>query len=139
MNNQPAETLRALIAEHGLALLEDAGRCTALLKERSATHTREVYLLGSALYLGIPADLQTGAGAPTAALAQRLNDELGIAAELAEWTVQTWAAVLNLESETPPPTNHGGQRWFWGLPQSERCHSASTAGSADSSATGHLP
>lgn len=99
MNDQPTEALRTLLAEHGAALLEDAGQCAALLHQHSATYKRENRLLISALNLGIPATLQTVArldSAQIATLAQLLHEELGIMPQLAEWTVQAWIVALGL-------------------------------------------
>lgn len=107
MNHQPAEILRTLVAEHGLALLDEPSRCAALLRERCAAHKRELHLLNSALELGIPQALCAALtavteAAPSAALVQRLHDELGMAEAWAQWSVETWAFALGGATDAVP-------------------------------------
>lgn len=107
MNHQPAEILRALVAEHGWALLDEPSHCAALLRERCAAHKRELHLLNSALELGIPQALQatfTGVteAVPSAVLVQRLHDELGMAEAWAQWSVETWALALGGATDAVP-------------------------------------
>lgn len=93
------DQLRALLAEHGPAILDDPRRFEALLRDLSGEHRREAHLLVSALRERVPTDLLApGNGLPrsllVARLAQRLHDNLGIAESFARWAVVSWALAL---------------------------------------------
>ncbi len=112
------DQLRALLAEHGPAILDDPRRFEALLRDLSGEHRREAHLLASALRERVPADLLAPSnGLPRslliARLAQRLHDNLGIADGFARWAVVSWALALGalaareaaaLEREEPTGT-----------------------------------
>jgi F-box protein 11 len=111
MNKQPREKLCELIAEYGLALIDDPRRCKALLKDYCGQHKREIHVLISALQQGVAAELRSSPKnlpycLPAARLAQRLHDQLGVTPEFAAWAVESWALALGMIVEpviTVPP------------------------------------
>jgi formylglycine-generating enzyme required for sulfatase activity len=95
------DTLAALIARYGHALSEDPPRCEAMLRDLCGQHKREIFILVNALKQRVAADLLTGGGGlPTVLLLgrlrQRLEDELALTSEAAQWAVDTWALALGV-------------------------------------------
>lgn len=95
--------LSALLAEHGLGILDDPRRFEALLRDLSGERRREAHLLVSALREGVPGEwLASTRGLPPslvmARLVQRLHDNLGIANALGRWAVLSWALALGVLS-----------------------------------------
>ena len=105
MTNQVEATLRQIIQDYGMAILEEHGRCRGLLLDLCGQHKREVKLLIRALEEGIPKELaavsdRTLLQPLIARLAKRLVDEDGLAEDKAFWSVRTWASVL--QPAAPP-------------------------------------
>jgi len=101
------DSLRQLIVRHGQVLCDDPPRCKDLLDKLCGQHKREVNSLISALTQRVPADLLAdNAGLPTpqliARLGRRLEDDLGLTAETAQWAVETWAVALGVLPESLP-------------------------------------
>jgi len=99
MNDEPRQKLRELILEHGRSLCTDPRRCEALLKDYCGTYKREIFVLVAALKNRVADDLlKSSAGMPPAIvmgrLQQRLEDDLALAAEAAQWAVESWALAL---------------------------------------------
>src|SRR5689334_11402444 len=102
-NDVPAETLRRIIQQYGLAICDDPRRCEALLKDLCGTYKREIHLLIGAQYENIPAELQRGLPLDfqRPRLVQQLSDDRGFDDELAEWAVNAWAYALGLIRQPP--------------------------------------
>ncbi len=110
LNDEPRQTLRALIVEYGHSLCDDPRRCEALLKDYCGAHKREIFLLISTLKHRVAEELlKASAGVPQsilfARLCRRLEDELAMTADAARWAVDSWALALGLAVErSAPPT-----------------------------------
>lgn len=102
-NDVPAETLRRIIQQYGLAICDDPRRCEALLKDLCGTYKREIHLLIGAQYENVPAELQRGLplDLQRPRLVQQLSDDRGFDDELAEWAVNAWAYALGLVRQPP--------------------------------------
>jgi formylglycine-generating enzyme required for sulfatase activity len=107
MESTVRSTLRALIVRFGHALCDDPRRCEAMLRDLCGQHKREVFILVSALRQRVAIDLLAGSGLPPSLmigrLRKRLEDELALTAEAAQWTVETWAVALGVIVEPSPP------------------------------------
>ena len=95
----PREKLCELIATYGQTLCDDPRRCEALLRDLCAANRREIRALVSALRERVATDLLAASeGVPRevlrARLTQRLQDNLGLAEEIARWAVDSWALAL---------------------------------------------
>jgi hypothetical protein len=104
MNNLPRQTLRRLISKYGNDLGGNARRCEGLLKDLCGEYRREINVLTSAIEERIPLDLlAAGNSIPRelllTKLAKRLEDNLGLTAEAAQWAVDSWALALGIASE----------------------------------------
>ena len=103
MHNEPCEKLRELIVEYGRSLCDDPRRCEALLKDYCGQYKREIFVLITALRNRVAEDLlKTSAGVPhvllLARLIKRLEDELAMTAEAAQWAVESWTLALRVVS-----------------------------------------
>lgn len=114
MTDLPREKLGELIATYGQTLCDDPRRCEALLRDLCAANRREIHVLVSALRERVAADLLAASeGVPRevlrARLTQRLQDNLGLAEEIARWTVDSWALALRklspAELDAVPPSS----------------------------------
>lgn len=99
MHNEPREKLRELIVEYGRSLCADPRRCEALLKDYCGQYKREIFVLMTALKNRVADDLlKVPTGVPHvllfARLVKRLEDELAMTAEAAQWAVESWALTL---------------------------------------------
>lgn len=110
MHEAPRQALRQLLSEHGRALCADPVRCEALLRDRCGQYRREIFALISALKERVVEDLESSRreAPPLPAppyLAQRLRDHLGLADEVADWAVGSWALAL---AALPPSRSEAG-------------------------------
>ncbi len=99
MNNEPREKLRELIVEYGRSLCDDPRRCEALLKDYCGQYKREIFVLITAQKNRVADDLiKAPIGVPQvmilARLVKRLEDELAMTAEAAQWAVESWVLAL---------------------------------------------
>ncbi len=99
MHDQPRQVLRGLLAEYGPSLCDDPRRCEALLRDHCGDHKREIRVLVAALDERVPADLLRSQPDPPPAmllnrLTRRLQDERGLAEDVARWAVESWALAL---------------------------------------------
>ena len=99
MNNEPREKLCELIVEYGRSLCDDPRRCEALLKDYCGKYKREIFVLITAQKNRVADDLlKAPAGVPQvmilARLVKRLEDELAMTAEAAQWAVESWVLAL---------------------------------------------
>jgi hypothetical protein len=114
MNDEPRQKLQKLIVDYGRSLCNDPNRCEALLKDHCGVHKREIFVLVSALRKKVTDEMLTPtAGMPLeivlARLRKRLEDELAMTAEAAQWAVESWAMALGLfysPSSTVKPSAH---------------------------------
>lgn len=121
MNNAPRIALRKIIAKYGNDLASDKRRCEGLLKDLSGEFRREINVLTNALEERVPLDLlaankSTPRELLLTRLAKRLEDNLGLTPEAANWAVDSWALALGIltdaevaakekkQSEILPPT-----------------------------------
>ena len=107
MNNEPREKLRELIVEYGRSLCADPRRCEALLKDYCGQYKREIFVLITALKNRVADDLlKTSASVPhvllSARLIKRLEDELAMTTEAAQWAVESWALALGVIQQPSP-------------------------------------
>ena len=102
MNNMPRQKLCEIIASYGPSLSDDPRRCEGLLRDLCGQHRREIHVLVGALKEGVATELQSSAsrGLPQhvvfTRLAKKLQDNLGLADEAAQWAVASWALALGL-------------------------------------------
>jgi hypothetical protein len=101
MNNEPRQKLRELIVEYGRSLCDDPRRCEALLKDYCGQYKREIFALISAQKNRVADDLlKASSNMPYSIilgrLKKRLEDDLGLASDVAQWAVESWALALNI-------------------------------------------
>ena len=88
--------------KNGDSLLEDRDRCEGLLKDYCGGHRREISALVGALEERIPLELRSSwqttmtPEAMRARLVQRLEDNRGLAPEIANYAVDTWSYALGV-------------------------------------------
>jgi hypothetical protein len=116
LNDTARQTLIELVARYGSALADDPRRCEGLLRDFCGQHRREIFVLVSAARERVPADLMAAAsvaraGAPAAIvraqLAKRLQEQLALTEEAAQWAVETWAAALRAGGASTLPAPAG--------------------------------
>ena len=93
--------LAELVGRFGLDLCNDPKRCEALLRDVCGEHKREITALVTAAREGVGAELrQSSAGVPKeliiARLTKRLNENFGLAEDLARWAVESWAVAFGV-------------------------------------------
>jgi len=98
----PREKLKELMEKNGDSLLQDRDRCEGLLKDYCAGHRREISALVGALEERVPLELKSSwqtamtPEAMRARLVQRLEDNRGLAPEIANYAVDTWSYALGV-------------------------------------------
>ncbi|MBS1850456.1 MAG: hypothetical protein JST79_06060 [Acidobacteria bacterium] len=110
MNDVPREKLRELLEKHGETLLQNPDRCEGLLKDHCAPYRREISVLVGAMKERIPGELKgswqssMSPEAMRARLVQRLQDDRGLAPDVADWAVGAWSYALgvNLGRQSDP-------------------------------------
>jgi uncharacterized protein YraI len=112
MHEQPRRILCELLNQHGQALHTDARRTEAFLRDLCAAYPREVFVLVHAQRARVPADLLAApAWMPQellrSQLVRRLQENLALTPEAAEWAVESWAAALQVG---PNPSD---RVWVW--------------------------
>src|ERR1700677_1274079 len=101
----PREKLKELVERNGDSLLEDRDRCEGLLKDYCGGHRREISALVGALEERVPLELRSSwqtamtPEAMRARLVQRLEDNRGLAPEVAGWAVDAWSYALGVGLE----------------------------------------
>ncbi|MCP4347149.1 MAG: DUF1566 domain-containing protein [Desulfobacterales bacterium] len=103
MNDIPRQKLQYIITQYGRAICDEPKRCEALLRDLCPEYKREINLLIIALKEKVAADLMTASDTmpkevQLARFTKRLYDNLGIAEEFAQWTVDSWALALGVIS-----------------------------------------
>lgn len=103
MNEAPREKLKEILSKNGESLLEDPGRCEGLLRDHCGPHRREISALVNAMQERVPVELkgswQTAMTpeAMRARLVQRLEDQRGLAPDVANWAVDAWSYALGVD------------------------------------------
>lgn len=98
----PREKLKELMEKNGESLLQDRDRCEGLLKDYCGGHRREISALVGALEERVPLELRSSwqtamtPEAMRARLVQRLEDNRGLAPEIAHYAVDTWSYALGV-------------------------------------------
>jgi hypothetical protein len=98
----PREKLKELMEKNGDSLLQDRDRCEGLLKDYCGGHRREISALVGALEERVPLELRSSwqaamtPEAMRARLVQRLEDNRGLAPEIANYAVDTWSYALGV-------------------------------------------
>lgn len=106
MDDAVIQVLQQLIRRYGVSLCEEPKRCEGFLRDLCPAQRREVNVLLLALREGVAAELlKIPAGVPVAVvlgrLVQRLQDALGMQAEVARWAVGAWAVALGVAGSVP--------------------------------------
>jgi len=101
MNIAPRLALRKIIAKYGNDLAGDRRRVEGLLKDLCGEYRREINVLTNAHEERIPLDLlaandSTPLEVLLTRLAKRLEDNLGLTADAANWAVDSWALALGV-------------------------------------------
>ncbi len=104
MSDVPRQTLRDLIAKYGRDLCSDAGRCEGLLRDLCGAYRREINILTGALEERVPLDLLASHNSMPrelllARLTKRLEDQLALTEEAAQWAVDSWALALGVVTD----------------------------------------
>jgi hypothetical protein len=98
----PREKLKELVEKNGESLLQDRDRCEGLLKDYCGGHRREISALVGALEERVPLELKSSwqtamtPEAMRARLVQRLEENRGLAPEIANYAVDTWSYALGV-------------------------------------------
>lgn len=98
----PREKLKELLEKNGDGLLQDRDRCEGLLKDYCGGHRREISALVGALEERVPLELRSAwqsamtPEAMRARLVQRLEDNRGLAPEIANYAVDAWSNALGV-------------------------------------------
>ena len=147
----PREKLKELVEKNGDGLLQDRDRCEGLLKDYCGGHRREISAIVGALEERVPLELKSSwqtamtPEAMRARLVQRLEDNRGLAPEIANYAVDTWSYALGVglgrssdrvQDVAPIPTQNG----FAAAPSAEeRAAADRPAGSSIPSAAAVQP
>jgi hypothetical protein len=98
----PREKLKELVEKNGESLLQDRDRCEGLLKDYCAGHRREISAIVGAMEERVPLELKSSwqtamtPEAMRARLVQRLEENRGLAPEIANYAVETWSYALGV-------------------------------------------
>jgi hypothetical protein len=98
----PREKLKELVEKNGDSLLQDRDRCEGLLKDYCGGHRREISAIVGAMEERVPLELKSSwqtamtPEAMRARLVQRLEDNRGLAPEIANYAVETWSYALGV-------------------------------------------
>jgi hypothetical protein len=147
----PREKLKELMEKNGDSLYQDRDRCEGLLKDYCAGHRREISAIMGALEERVPLELRSSwqtamtPEAMRARLVQRLEDNRGLAPEIANYAVDTWSYALGVglgrtsdrvQDVTPIAAANG---FVTGASAAERAAADRPAGSIPGSASGSNP
>jgi hypothetical protein len=140
----PREKLKELIEKNGDSLYQDRDRCEGLLKDYCAGSRREISAIVGALEERVPLELKSSwqtamtPEAMRARLVQRLEDNRGLAPEIANYAVDTWSYALGVglgrSSDRVQDVPVPGQNGFVAVPSAaERAAADRPAGSSSPS------
>ena len=101
MNEKIRQKLCELIAQYGFSLCNDQKRCEILLENHCGQSNKDVFILTAALKNRVVEDLINAS--PSALkyalykrLINRLENELGLKKQTAQWAVESWALALGV-------------------------------------------
>jgi hypothetical protein len=99
----PRQELCILVANYGRGLCDDPQRCEALLRDYCGNYRREITLLVNAMREQVPQDLMSTEGRVPyeilrSRLIKQLEENLAITNEAAAWSVDAWAAALEINA-----------------------------------------
>lgn len=110
MHELPRQTLRDLVRTHGLSIIEEPVRCKGMLKDLCGEYRREISGILIALEEAVPTQLlhpPVSVEMLRTQLSQKLQDDRGLATDVAIWSVDAWAFALDLITETQlRPVSH---------------------------------
>jgi len=106
LNGQLWQNLQEVINTYGADIFEDPGRLEGLLKDQCGQYKREIRLLISTLKEGVVNDLRLGKGSTPVELlvpqlCKKIEENLLLSPEAAEWAVKSWAVALGLLPSLP--------------------------------------
>lgn len=101
MSTTARQALQDIIAKHGIDVSSDANRCEALLRDWCGSYRREINILVNALEERVPLDLLAAKKTLPrelllTQLTRRLEEQLALTPEAANWAVESWALALNI-------------------------------------------
>jgi hypothetical protein len=145
----PREKLKELIEKNGDSLYQDRDRCEGLLKDYCGGHRREISAIVGALEERIPVELKSSwqtamtPEAMRARLVQRLEDNRGLAPEIANYAVDTWSYALGVglgrSSDRVLDEPMGAQNGFVPLASAAERAAADRSGGASSAGVAVQP
>lgn len=101
----PSEKLKEIVEKNGESILLDPSRCEGLLKDHCGGHRREISAIVGALEERVPMELKSSwqtamtPEAMRARMVQRLEENRGLAPEVAGWAVDAWSYALGVGLE----------------------------------------
>jgi hypothetical protein len=103
MNEIPRQKLSEIITKYGDDVYNQR-RCEGLLRDYCGQYKKEIFLLVNALNKGVTGELINSKNSVStlivlARLTKKLQDELGITEESAQWAVDSWALALGVISQ----------------------------------------
>jgi hypothetical protein len=98
----PREKLRMIVEKNGEAILQDPDRVEGLLRDHCGSYRKEISALVGALHERVPVELKgswqsaMSPEAMRARMVKRMEDNRGLAPEIAAWAVDTWSHALGI-------------------------------------------
>ena len=98
----PREKLRQILEKNGESILQDPDRVEGLLRDHCGSYRKEISALVGALNERVPVELKGSwqsamtPEAMRARMVKRLEDNRGLAPNVAEWAVDTWSYALGI-------------------------------------------
>ena len=98
----PREKLRQILEKNGDSILQDPDRVEGLLRDHCGSYRKEISALVGALNERVPVELKgswqsaMSPEAMRARMVKRMEDNRGLAPNVAEWAVDTWSYALGI-------------------------------------------
>jgi hypothetical protein len=105
VSSVPSEKLKEIVEKNGETILLNPSRCEGLLKDHCGSHRREISAIVGALEERVPMELRSSwqsamtPEAMRARMVQRLEENRGLAPEVAGWAVDAWSYALGVGLE----------------------------------------
>jgi len=109
MNDIARDKLKELVRRFGTSLADDSSRCRGMLKDVCGEYRKEIAGLLAALEEKVPAELldsPISLDITRARLSKKLEEDRGLAKDVAVWAVDSWALALNLVDENELKTTN---------------------------------
>ncbi len=102
LDNYPREQLIEIVHRFSKDIIHDSAQCEGLLRDYAGKYKSEVFLLSSAVKIGLIDDMynqmKSGLGGVIIGpLAIRFQDECGISLGNARWALESWAMALDIK------------------------------------------